>query len=523
MKVILREDESGVSEVIGTILILGMTVVLFSTIIIWVSNIPTPTPQTRLDMESQMTPVAGGFPSGVNITIRHLGGDRLFPTPTRIYVTSQRGTGLPTTVIVQLHLYNAALNGLIDGTDSIWDAGERWSYKSFALDTGDQITVTVVDITKSIVNWQSTINAATGARPPVFVDKWTDGIPSTSGIDPVNEHLGFAVYAKVIDPDNDLNRNSVYATLSIWFGTGNACEQPQKMRDDGVFPDRVANDGIFTLGSNVCVNAPFPNLNWDGSIILLNATDMKGNTATSRLVLTVEQPIGGGGGSTPIPWQYIGFVQVVPGGWWGTNLNNPYNSATTFSLYRVTKTQLVNTGGPLFHLKLSNHGNRTIFFDGYTGISFFRTSGGVAPPSIFIIQPKDPNKAANAASPGGTAAYPGTGAQNNFAYASVVDINPSNPDGGGLPSEIFIAAANPFTSVSLPTAPGLVSGNTNAGSFQVTIIISGIAGPASMTYGQILTRWGATYNPYDHLNDADLTTRTQWYSQLLEYSVMTIY
>src|SRR5207253_8390409 len=73
MKVILREDESGVSEVIGTILILAMTVVLFSTIIIWVTNIPVPTAQSRLDMESTMNPVGVGFPSGVNITVRQIG------------------------------------------------------------------------------------------------------------------------------------------------------------------------------------------------------------------------------------------------------------------------------------------------------------------------------------------------------------------------------------------------------------------------------------------------------------------
>src|SRR5438876_4329334 len=212
MKVILREDESGVSEVIGTILILAMTVVLFSTIIIWVTNIPVPTAQSRLDMESTMNPVGVGFPSGVNITVRHLGGDRLQPGPTRVYVTSQRGTNPPVTDIVLLHPYNGALatpSGLLDGSDSNWDAGERWAYKSFTIKSSDAITVTVVDLTKSIVEWRSAINGATGARPPVFVEKWTDGVPSTSGTDPVNEHLGFALYAKVIDPDNDFNPNSV--------------------------------------------------------------------------------------------------------------------------------------------------------------------------------------------------------------------------------------------------------------------------------------------------------------------------
>src|SRR5437870_7979168 len=320
MKVILREDESGVSEVIGTILILAMTVVLFSTIIIWVTNIPTPTAQSRLDMESTMNPFyVGVVENGVNITVRHLGGDRLQPGPTRVYVTSQRGTNPPVTDIVLLHPYNGALatpSGLVDGSDSVWDAGERWAYKSFSLRSTDTITITVVDLTKSTVEWRSAINASTGARPPVFVEKWADGIPTTSGIDPVNEHLGFAIYAQVVDPAGDLNSDSVYANLSIWFGTGNACEQAQKMHDDGIAPDRVAGDGIFSFGSSVCVNAPFPNLNWDGSIILLNATDLKGNAANSRLVLTVEQPVGGGGSSSSTPWQYIGFVQVIPSGFW---------------------------------------------------------------------------------------------------------------------------------------------------------------------------------------------------------------
>src|SRR5439155_177243 len=164
-----------------------------------------PTAQSRLDMESTMNPVGVGFPSGVNITVRHLGGDRLQPGPTRVYVTSQRGTNPPVTDIVLLHPYNGALatpSGLVDGSDSVWDAGERWAYKSFALDVKDAITITVVDLTKSTVEWRSAVNVAAGDRPPVFVEKWADGVPSTSGIDPVQERLNFNVYAKVVDPDS---------------------------------------------------------------------------------------------------------------------------------------------------------------------------------------------------------------------------------------------------------------------------------------------------------------------------------
>src|SRR5216684_3952648 len=197
MKAVLHDDESGVSEVIGTIMILGITVVLFSTIILWVTSIPTPTTQTRVDMESTMNPV---------------------------YSTSP-----PYTEIAQLRMYNPFLatpNGLIDGNDAIWSAGERWAYKSFSILSTDQITVMIVDLTKSAVVWSSPINGAGGPRPPIFVEKWVDGVTSTSGIDPVQERLPFALYARVIALDGNLNRNSVFMQMSIWFGTGSPCEKP---------------------------------------------------------------------------------------------------------------------------------------------------------------------------------------------------------------------------------------------------------------------------------------------------------
>ena len=128
MRTILREDESGVSEVIGTILILAMTVVLFSVIIVWVSAIPTPAAQARTDIQSVMTPIYNGLgvEIGVNITLTHQGGEAMQPVPTIIYVTSQRGTSTPQTDIVILHKFNGFLvtpSGLLDGTDSVWDIG----------------------------------------------------------------------------------------------------------------------------------------------------------------------------------------------------------------------------------------------------------------------------------------------------------------------------------------------------------------------------------------------------------------
>ncbi len=544
MKVILREDRSGVSEVIGTILILAMTVVLFSTIIIWVSSIPTPVAQTRTDVRSEMTPIynALGLEIGVNITLFHQGGEALQPVPSLIYVTSQRGTNPPQTDVVTLHRFNGLLatpSGILDGIDSVWDIGERWEYKNFNLRSSDAITITIVDVLKSTIIWTGAMSAPQGVRPPVFTDKWTDGVYATDAIDPVQTQLGFYMFAKVSDPDGDLNPNSVYATITAWYGSGTSCASPLKMRDDGVPPDKVAGDNIFTLGGNACTSPPYPPLSWAGSIILLNATDLKGHQTTTRFVLNVvQQTGGGGGGGGTIPsqlWQYIGYVQIRTGEVWVSNLSAPYNSASTYQPYRVTRAMLNGNGGALFHFKMVNHGNTTIFIDGWSE-AFFQNTQSSAGAVAFIVAPCSTAINANA---GGVAAYPGTpGNINDFQYArsglpagcaatsptGVFDINVFNQDTGGTPYVMLAYAKTPFSTGS-PNTWG-------SATFFMSILVSGMAGPSNYTYAQLAgvgpnpygcSGLGATYNPILHLTDPIVVCRTTWYAQVIPFIGMGVY
>ena len=516
----IREDKSGVSEVVGTILILAMTVTLFSVIIVWVSNIPAPPAQTRLDMLSRMAPVYNpfGVEVAVNITLTHQGGEALYPVPTRLYVTSQRAPAPAQTDIVPLQRYNPRLatpSGLLDGPDTVWDIGERWSYRNTSIKSSDDVTITIVDLSRSIAVWTGSMNAVQGFRPPVFVDKWADGIGTTDAVDPVQVNMGFFLYARVADPDNDLNPASVFAQITAWYGSGPPCETPLQMKDDGVFPDRAAGDGVFSLGANVCMNRPYPPLNWAGSIILMTATDLKGHRTTTRFVLDVTQPSGGGGGNGQIPsqlWQYIGYVQIRTGEAWVTNLNKPYSTTTTFQPYRITAVQLNGDGGPLFHFKMANHGNTTIFIDGWTS-AVFTSSARASVSPIYIAKPVNPLIPANA---GGIDAYPGTPVNpNDFQYAQVFDIDAFNQEKGGTPTEVLVAAKSAFRN-DWPA-------NFRQETLFINILISGMAGPANMTYQQIITRWGPAYNPYTHLNDVDPTTRTTWYAQVIPFIGMVVY
>src|SRR3989475_12955992 len=234
-----------------------------------------------------MNPIyTGGVEIGVNITLTHQGGEPLQPIPTLIYVISQRGTNPPQTDTVILHRFNGFLvnpSGLLDGTNSVWDIGERWEYKSFSLRSSDQITIILVDNLKSIVLWTGPMNAPAGTRPPVFVDKWTDGILATEDIDPVQATQGFYIFAKLTDPDGDLNVNSVYATITAWYASGTSAALPQPMKDNGISPDRIAGDMRFTLRGKECTGSPYPALAWEGSIILPNATDLEGHPTAAQL------------------------------------------------------------------------------------------------------------------------------------------------------------------------------------------------------------------------------------------------
>lgn len=504
---------------IGTFLILAMTVVLFTSIILWVAAFPTPSGRTRLDVIGGMQPIYNGvgIEVGVNITLHHQGGDSLFPAFTAVYVTSQSGSNPPRTDIVLLHKYNAFLatpSGLLDGQDTAWEVGERWAYKNYTLRSSDQIDVMVVDTQRNAVVWTAPMTPPPGTRPPVFIDKWADGNWATAAVDPVQATRGFYFFASVRDPDGDLDPASVYATITAWYGSGTVCESPLMMRDDGVFPDRNAGDSVFSLGAIACTNPPFPPESWAGSVILLNATDAQGHQTTTRFVLDVVPPSGGGGTQT-IPsalWQYIGFVQIRAGEVWVTNLNLPYGTTTTHQPFRITRDQLNGDGGPLFHLQVANHGNRTVFLDGWTLISF-SAAGRSSVSGMHIVKPVDANRPANA---GGIAAYPGTSSNpNDFQYAQVLDVDPLDQERGGTPVVLLCAAKTAFRS-DWPM-------NFVSDSYFLNILISGMAGPENMTWAQILARWGPSYNPLDFLNDPDPSVRTQWYAQVIPFIGMTVY
>ncbi len=535
MKAILREEKSGVSEVLGTILILGMTVTLFSVIIVWVSSVPTPVSQARVDISSSMVPInPGANPTGVNITLTQNGGEPLYPVPTIIYIVDQPAGGGQTTYTATLHLFNPRLvpnpNGLIDGSDSVWNIGKRWAYVAPAFSISDSITITIVDSSRGTVVWSGSLNEQSSPRPPLFLNVWASSV-NNSQPNPVYEGAGFYLYAEVISPNNNLNPNSVYAQITAWAGSGTSCAQPQQMSPSST------QSNVFTLGDIACTKQPFPALSWSGSYILLNATDLAGHQSQTRFVLNVAPNPSSITNTQTIPsqlWQYIGFVQIRTGEVWLSNLSLPYSTTNTFQPFRVPKAWM--SAGVMFHFKMANHGNTTIFMDGWTE-AFFQNTQSSAGTALFVTAPCSTAINANA---GGVTTYPGNaGLINNFTWAhggipagcqlttqpAVFDINPLNQETGGTPYVSIIAAKTAFTA---PTGT-----QWQSATYFISLLVSGMSGPVNYTYAMLTqngqanpygcTGLGPNYNPINHLLDSNVKCRTQWYAQVIPFIGMVVF
>ncbi|MCK4443007.1 MAG: type IV pilin N-terminal domain-containing protein, partial [Thermoplasmata archaeon] len=280
-------DDHGVSEVVGTILILAITVVLFSVIIVWVGSFPAPEASVRLTMRGELDPImVGGSWNGAWVYITHEKGEALrgFTTNVILAISSQDGSYAEDRLLLQGSIAGAPY-GLQD--DDTWNVGEKWSYKNLSIASSDIVEAFVIDAVQGQVLWSSTLLGLEASHFPIFIEKWTDAWPQTIFTRDVleDDDLTFAVYAKLEDNDGDLDPAKVYLLLT-WL------EIETRLFDNGEHGDRVADDGIYSYDydyykTDTGLEFPGPELSWDGGVMLFNATDDQNHTTQSRMNLVV--------------------------------------------------------------------------------------------------------------------------------------------------------------------------------------------------------------------------------------------
>jgi len=283
-----RWGKHGVSEIIGNLLILGITVTLFSSVLWYVVSMPPPKQEVYTDF-SATTEIQPSGKCWINVT--NQGGQVLDDFKTRIYVFVDEAP-------IALNFSDSAVD-----IGPTWVTGETWVYdKLTGVTTSTKLSISIIDYVANSMVWSSVLLGEKGDFPPIIGERGIAPSPSYDG-----DLIRF--YASVMDPDGNLRTNSVFVNaISVGISS------PIQLTDTN-------NDGIFVSTEYTARD------NWNGKIVLVNATDKTNRESTARMTLNIQRWPGGGGGG--------GGLGSPPG-----NLN--YSGLQGFNIFEWTDWDIRN-------------------------------------------------------------------------------------------------------------------------------------------------------------------------------------
>ncbi len=239
---------------VGTILLLGLTVTLFSSIFFFVSTFPTPSPQPADQFSARLVYNAAGTQI-VGVNVLHLAGPTV-PTTALVYLyASGAPTAFPSPFTVA-----SGLNG-----STSWNLGQSWyaDVTSAALPAAENLTISVVTSTQLL--FRVTLPGQTLAAAPTFVRVL---------ISPTTPQVGeaFSVSVQITDPT--LNTHSVYANLSLLPGIpGTGLVAMTFSAVTGLWSYNVASGTTSSTGT---------------FYLFVNATDASGIRNSIAFTVTIE-------------------------------------------------------------------------------------------------------------------------------------------------------------------------------------------------------------------------------------------
>ncbi|MEW6069473.1 MAG: type IV pilin N-terminal domain-containing protein, partial [Candidatus Thermoplasmatota archaeon] len=242
----MKLGRGAVSEIVGSILTLAITVTLFSAVMAFVLTYPGPTSRVIADL----VPSLNIGPENATISISHKGGETLKNEETSIDVDIN-GT---------VTKWKISDSNISIGTD--WSSGEVWS-RVFNITYNDSVVVRV--IAKNVMILDAELQKrGLGVNPPTIHFAWS--APQTVALED-----SFKIFAVISDRDNDV-KNVTVDLSAIGLGMknltlSNALYQTQDLQ--------------IPFGTKV------------GSYFFeLNATDYKNNYAKNYVTLRIVSVLG---------------------------------------------------------------------------------------------------------------------------------------------------------------------------------------------------------------------------------------
>ena len=132
-------DEKGVSEILADMLILVITITLFSGVLLFLYTLPAPNESTYAEFDSKVE----YDDEGGTINVTHIGGESLKGGYTKVYLSKniKEEIRILDTQGSDLDNPNYGIQG-----DKNWDCNEKWSYFFGGIESEDDLVISIVDL-----------------------------------------------------------------------------------------------------------------------------------------------------------------------------------------------------------------------------------------------------------------------------------------------------------------------------------------------------------------------------------------
>ncbi len=176
-----KGKDSGVSEIIGDILILAMTVTLFSTVFFFVSAFPTPNAQTFANFNASLsTPTPTPFgTSTVLLNITHEGGQQLTSSLTSVVIQINQSTSVYALSSSGYSFVNSS--SATPWSNSKWTTGETWIMNLTGVTSSSVVGVSIIDKANNYIVWSTVLNGKPSHIHPVIQNAWATPNPVKPG------------------------------------------------------------------------------------------------------------------------------------------------------------------------------------------------------------------------------------------------------------------------------------------------------------------------------------------------------
>ena len=268
---IARQDSEAVSEIVGNLLILMITVALFGVVLGFIYSIPGPDSA----LQAEIVPVLDRT-SAVDATLllQHTGGEVLKQGEVYMIITINDS---PTRYEVS--------DGL--GGDTTMDPGDVWT-RSFVgtVPTSAKMDVRIVDTLNNNMLFYTVVQrgvASGGNHDPIIAYAWVD---TTSGSDiiPNNDFTTFRIYAVCKDLDGNLPMTGSVTAQVTSIDNGDGTYSITALGAGTSAMSDTKGDGVYLSGLLKVRNTVLPG----NYLVTITATDDTARTATAKVKITIS-------------------------------------------------------------------------------------------------------------------------------------------------------------------------------------------------------------------------------------------